>query len=50
MLDGEYNEYRQVHYAYSYNFLSSVWTFMFEVTEMNEDFPHCFPNPVILHS
>jgi hypothetical protein len=31
------------------DFLSSVWTFMFEVMEMSEDFPHCFPNPVTLH-
>jgi hypothetical protein len=31
------------------DFLSSVWTFTFEVMEMNEDFPHFFPNPVTLH-
>jgi hypothetical protein len=30
------------------DFLSSVRTFMFEVLEMSEDFPHCFPNTVIL--
>jgi hypothetical protein len=31
------------------DFLSSVWTFMFEVMEMSEDFPHFFLNPVRLH-
>jgi hypothetical protein len=29
------------------DFLSSVKTFMFEVTEMREDFPHCFPHTII---
>jgi hypothetical protein len=31
------------------DFLSSVWTFMFEVMEMSEDFPHFIAIPVILH-
>jgi hypothetical protein len=31
------------------DFLSSVWTFMFEVMEMSEDFPHFFLNPVSLY-
>jgi hypothetical protein len=30
-------------------FLSNVRTFMFQVVEMSEDFPHCLPNTIILH-
>jgi hypothetical protein len=31
------------------DFLFSVRTFMFEVMEMSEDFPYCFPNTIILY-
>jgi hypothetical protein len=31
------------------DFLSSVRTFMLEVMEMSEDFPHCFPYTIILY-
>jgi hypothetical protein len=29
--------------------LSSVRTLQFEVMEMSEDFPHCFPNTIIFY-